>query len=264
MAGRSDQVSGGGVLSGRELIAVPQIDRDPWPRARVPKASALLADELRDQIVTNRLSAGTDLPGEGELIARTGYSRGTVREALRQLESEGLIITRRGPQGGVRVSRPDVAQATRSIAVLLSLSESRVEDLFHFRILVESAAAGLAATHATLEQVEAMRRAIDDEKQETVEGVVSFHGLVAEACGNDFYRVTLGYVLDIAAWHTPMEGLSHLDICTARGAHGDVVEHIAAGRSEPAAVAMREHLESFLAVIRKSGNADAPIMRPRR
>jgi DNA-binding FadR family transcriptional regulator len=251
-------------LSGRDLIEADQSGRPPWPKSKVPKASAVLADKLRDEIVLTKMPVGRDLPHEGELIERTGYSRGTVREALRLLESEGLISTRRGPYGGVRVSRPDVSQATRSIAVLLALSDATLGDLFHFRLGVESAAASLAATHATQEQIEAMFRATDDEGQQTVEGVVSFHHLIADSCGNEFYRVTLGYVLDIAAWHAPQAGLSYDDVCVARGAHRDVVEAIAAREPDRASEAMERHLKSFLAVVKKSGHLDSPVLRPER
>jgi DNA-binding FadR family transcriptional regulator len=249
-------------LSGRELISAQQIERPPWPRSRLPKASAVLADELRNQIVVTKMPVGHDLPNESDLIERTGYSRGTVREALRLLESEGLIATRRGPYGGVRVSRPDVSQATRSIAVLLALSDATLGDLFHFRRLIECATAALAATNATEDQIAAMFRATDDEGQETVEGVVSFHNLIAESCGNEFYRVTMGYVLNIAAWHTPQAGLSHNDVCVARGAHRDIVESIAARQPETASEAMDRHLKSFLAVIKKAGHLDSPVLRP--
>lgn len=249
-------------LSGRELVSAQQIDRPPWPKTKLPKASAVLADELRNQIVVTRMPVGRDLPNESDLIERTGYSRGTVREALRLLESEGLITTRRGPYGGVRVSRPDVSQATRSIAVLLALSDATLGDLFHFRSLVECTAASLAATNATEDQIAVMFRATDDEEQETVEGVVSFHNLIADSCGSEFYRVTLGYVLNIAAWQTPQAGLSHDDVCVARGAHRDIVESIAARQPEMAAEAMDRHLKSFLAVIKKSGHLDSPVLRP--
>jgi GntR family transcriptional repressor for pyruvate dehydrogenase complex len=249
-------------LTGKALIAATQVERQPWPKLRVPKASGILAGDLRREIIRNRLPVGTDLPGETTLIERTGYSRGTVREALRLLEVEGLITTRRGPQGGVRVSRPDTSQATRSIAVLLALSDVRMRELFHFRRYIEKEAARLAAEHATEEQVQAMLDAVRDDERETVEGVVSFHTLVAQACGNEFFTVTLTVILQIAEWHTPQEGLNNRDICVARESHELVVNHIAAGRGDEAAEAMDAHLLTFEKVVRKQGNLDAPVLRP--
>lgn len=245
----------------RPLITPPMGEPRPWPRSRLPKASTLLANELRAEIIRGRFEVGTNLPGETELIGKTGYSRATVREAMRLLEADGLIVTRRGPQGGVQVSRPDIAQSTRSIAVLLALSDAKLRDLFRFRRDMEPEVARLAASAATPEQIEAMLRATD-QHAEPLDRLVSFHDLIAEACGNEFYRVMVKVILEIAAWHTPEEGLVPVDMAIAHAAHRKVVEHIAAGRGDEAADAMEKHLKSFEAVVESHGNLDLPVLRP--
>lgn len=243
------------------LITPPVGQPKPWPKSQVPKASTLLANNLRDEIIRGRLAVGTNLPGEVELIEKTGYSRATVREAMRLLESEGLIVTRRGPHGGVKVSAPDIAQSTRSIAVLLALSDAKLRDLFRFRRDMEPEVARLAASAATPEQVEALLRATD-QSAEPLERLVSFHELVAEACGNEFYRVMVKVIVEIAAWHTPEEGLVPIDMKIAHSSHRKVVEHIAAGRGDEAAAEMAAHLKSFEAVVESHGNLDLPVLRP--
>ncbi|GAA3875107.1 FadR/GntR family transcriptional regulator [Leifsonia kafniensis] len=232
----------------------------PWPKSRIPKASSLLANDLRNDILRRKLPSGTNFPGESELIDTTGYSRATVREALRLLESEGLIVTRRGPQGGIQVSRPDVNQSTRSMAVLLALSDATLRELFEFRCVVEPQAARLAASAATPEQIAGMVRATAEDLG-PLDSVVSFHDLIAEACGNEFYRVTVKVILEIAAWHTPEEGLDSADLHGAHAAHRRVVEHIAAGRGDRAASAMEKHLRAFEAVVDSRGNLDATVLR---
>lgn len=243
------------------LITPPSGQPKPWPKSEMPKASTLLANNLRDEIIRGKLETGTNLPGEVELIEKTGYSRATVREAMRLLESEGLIVTRRGPRGGVQVSRPDIAQSTRSIAVLLALSDAKLRDLFRFRRDMEPEVARLAASAATPEQIEAMRRATD-QHAEPLDKLVSFHDLIAEACGNEFYRVMVKVILEIAAWHTPEEGLVSFDMEVAHASHRKIVEHIAAGRGDAAAAAMAKHLTAFEAVVEAHGNLDLPVLRP--
>jgi len=243
------------------LISAGTAEPNPWPRSRVPKASTLLANELRDEIIRAKMPTGVNLPNEVELMEKTGYSRATVREALRLLEAEGLIVTRRGPRGGVQVSRPDIAQSTRSIAVLLALSDAKLRDLFRFRQDVEPEAARLAATAATPEQIEGMRR-VTQQNPEPLDRLVSFHSLIAEACGNEFYRVMVKVILEIAAWHTPEEGLDAHDLETAHKSHRKVAEHIAAGRGDDAAEAMLKHLRSFEAFVDSRGNLDLPVIRP--
>jgi DNA-binding FadR family transcriptional regulator len=107
---------------------------------RLPKASDVLADRLRAQILGNQMRPGEPLRSEATLIAETGFSRGTVREALRLLESDGLIEIRRGPHGGIRVAEPDLSQVTRSLALLLTISGTTMRAFSEFRQLFRGAA----------------------------------------------------------------------------------------------------------------------------
>ena len=66
----------------------------------VPKTSDVLASELRRQILSGLLPPGASLPAERDLVTQTGLSRGSVRDDLRILESESLVITRPGRYGG--------------------------------------------------------------------------------------------------------------------------------------------------------------------
>ena len=82
----------------------------------VPKTSDVLASELRRQILTGVLPPGVSLPAERDLVAQTGLSRGSVRDALRILESESLVITRPGRYGGSVANKPDDESLKRSIS----------------------------------------------------------------------------------------------------------------------------------------------------
>ncbi len=62
----------------------------------VQKTSDVLASELRRQILSGVLPPGASLPVERDLIAQSGLSRSSVREALRILEAESLVSTRPG------------------------------------------------------------------------------------------------------------------------------------------------------------------------
>lgn len=231
-----------------------------WTRARLPKASTLLANELRSWIVRARLDEGAQFPSEGQIIERSGFSRATVREALRLIEAEGLIVTRRGPGGGVRVGRPDLAATTQSIAVHLAMSDATMGDMFVFRRMVEKEAARLAATHATPEQLLALENYVG-EPHGPVGQVVDFHDLIAEATGNEFFRVILKVVVSLAGWHTPDEGLSEQDLQHAQAAHAKVVARIAAADADGAARAMDVHLAAFEELVRARGNIDQQVIR---
>lgn len=227
-------------------------------RARVPKASTVLADELRTSIVRGRMTEGMPFPSEAEIIAQSHLSRATVREALRLLESEGLITSRRGPGGGLRVGRPDLSSSVQNFAVHLALSEATLGDMFAFRRLVEAEAARLAATHATDEQRDVLRQSIESVP---LSEVIDFHGLIAEATGNEFFRTILRVVVSLAGWHTPAEGLEDDDLDEARAAHAKVVRRILERDGDGAARAMDRHLEAFEAIVREQGNIEKPVIR---
>ncbi len=73
---------------------------------RVPKTAELVAQHLRRLIVRGEIAEGESLPAEAELRAQFGVSRPILREAFRVLESESLIVVRRGARGGAIVRLP--------------------------------------------------------------------------------------------------------------------------------------------------------------
>src|SRR5918998_6142087 len=86
-----------------------------------PPAYQVLADELREDITSGRLRPGERLPPEPELCVRTGVSRSTVREALRLLSSQHLIVTTRGVTGGSFVAPPEAQQPSDALSTGLTL-----------------------------------------------------------------------------------------------------------------------------------------------
>ena len=75
-------------------------------RVKATKSSEALADVLREQILAGGFDEGTSLPSERDIVDETGLGRGSVREALRVLEVEGLIRTKTGRHGGAFATRP--------------------------------------------------------------------------------------------------------------------------------------------------------------
>lgn len=135
----------------------------------VPKASDVLASRLRDLIVSGRFTPGDLLPTERELVAESGLSRTSVRDALRVLESENLISTKAGRAGGSMVTLPGRASVARSVELFVRTHGIRMESLLECRVAVEPTLARLAARHRTaaeLDEISATHeqfvKAIDD------------------------------------------------------------------------------------------------------
>jgi DNA-binding FadR family transcriptional regulator len=97
------------------------------------KASLAIAAEFRSRIARGDLRAGEPLPVESELMDELGVSKGVVREALRILETEGLVEVRRGLGGGPRVRHPSISEAAKAIGVYLQIGDVLVTDVWETR-----------------------------------------------------------------------------------------------------------------------------------
>ena len=137
-------------------------------------------EKLRSAIASGRFRPGERLV-ERELCTLLGVGRTSVREALRQLEAEGLIVTI--PHRGPAVATIDVSEARQ---------------LYEVRALLEGFAGRGAATVATAEQVERLGQAVARLDEAAVEGGVAlieaktaFYRTLLDACGNEVVRQLL-------------------------------------------------------------------------
>ncbi|HEV7580859.1 MAG TPA: GntR family transcriptional regulator, partial [Mycobacterium sp.] len=103
----------------------------------VPKASDVLAGELRERILTGELAEGDPLPPERELVKQTQMSRATVREALRILEVQSLVRVRAGRAGGAFVQRPTTKSMANSVSMLIRGRRIKLVDLMETREALE-------------------------------------------------------------------------------------------------------------------------------
>ncbi len=131
------------------------------PNERGPKTGEVIAQRIRRRIVTGELRIGERLPTEEELTQEFGIARTTLREALRVLESEGLITIRRGRGGGPVVTRPTIATLSKGLAITLQLDGATVGHLDEARRLLEPNLAGKLALDHTAEDIEALKEIVD-------------------------------------------------------------------------------------------------------
>ncbi|OJY39365.1 MULTISPECIES: FCD domain-containing protein [unclassified Pseudonocardia] len=111
----------------------------------VPKASDVLANELRERILSGDFPEGTPLPPERELVVQTRMSRTTVREALRVLEVQGLIRIKAGRAGGAFVQQPGEESVANSLELLIRGRQIRLASVHETREAIEPTCARLAA-----------------------------------------------------------------------------------------------------------------------
>jgi len=114
-------------------------------RVKATKSSEALADVLREQILTGGFDEGTSLPSERDIVDESGLGRGSVREALRVLEVEGLIRTKTGRHGGAYATRPDETGLTRFVSLFVRGRRVPMGALLEARTTLEPSLAYLAA-----------------------------------------------------------------------------------------------------------------------
>lgn len=163
----------------------------------VPKTSDVLASELRRQILSGILPAGASLPAERELVTQTGLSRGSVRDALRILESESLLITRPGRYGGSVANKPDDESLKRSISSFVHGRGITLLSLLQTREAIEPSLAALAAKNRTEDELKVLIEVTERVKNafltpsEFLRENVQWHMAIAAASHNELLRAFL-------------------------------------------------------------------------
>ncbi|WP_323042860.1 FadR/GntR family transcriptional regulator [Gemmobacter sp.] len=140
------------------------------------KSFEALASQIKAQIMDGSIAAG-EMLNERALIDLSGLSRGSVREALRVLETQGLVETRRGRNGGWVVVRPGTRIMLESLASYIRQGNPTLRVLMETVEMFEPAMAALAARHRTREDIAAMAEAIGAmENAPTSEAFIQMNG----------------------------------------------------------------------------------------
>ncbi len=220
-----------------------------WPHVEPIKSTRIYQEIVRQvkaMIAEGRLKSGDRLPPERDLAEKFVVSRTSVREALRALESLGLVEIR--PGEGTFVREVSVEALIEPLASMLLSQREAIAELFEARRLLEPAIAGLAAARATGDEIQEMERILEDQAKEIAAGGTGlgqdaeFHAAIAAAAHNRAISRLVGGVMDLlaqsreASLHRPGRPMrSHED-------HRRVLEAIR--RRDPAGAeqAMREHV----------------------
>ena len=174
---------------------------------RAPKTAQLIARRLRRMIIDGDLETGHHLPHETELMTHFAVSRPTLREAVRVLESEGLLEARRGSRSGAMIRLPGPEAVARPASLLLQLRSATVADVVRAREVIEPAAARLAATEGTASDFDELERMVDRDVPAAYAadalGVASarFHRRLIEMSGNATLSLIAGMLDEITERH---------------------------------------------------------------
>ncbi len=221
-------------------------------RIVLPKSSDLLSDRLRDMILQGSFATGDYLPPERELVQETGLSRGSVREALRVLETEGLVQVDRGRTGGTRVTAPKRTMLARSVELFVRTNGVVLSSLLDCRAAIEPMLARLAARHRSDEELAALEdlhrrfgEATEDLGKYRVLNY-QWHLQIAQCSRNEPLSALIEAILKTSLEATAYERVTTPpNRRTAVEAHEGVMDAIRRQDAEAAADAMEMHLKSY-------------------
>jgi DNA-binding GntR family transcriptional regulator len=198
-----------------------------------------LAQQLRDEILEGKLAAGQSIRQE-EMSARFGVSRSPLREALRQLEAEGMIEYR--PNRG---------------AVVASMDEQTVRHVYQFRRIVEPGAIELVVANrsdrllADFRKLDAALRSAT-ELPELIRTHHQFHQAIYDASGNPLlakaikdHHIRAVQIPGVSRMMKAVKACSKTD-------HARLLDALAVGSAKRAREATLEHLDHLEAIVLES------------
>jgi DNA-binding FadR family transcriptional regulator len=205
-------------------------------------------EAIRAEILAKRWAVGDKLPNEAALSSMLSVSRGTVREAVRVLVSQGLLETRQG-------SGTYVLSTTDTALPLTMARRAGLRDLFEARCALDVEAARLAALRHTPQTIVTLRALLASrgnfeggDKAAFIERDLAFHKAVIAASGNramieiyDFFSASIAETIEA----TLGEDIPEPDM----QAHAAIIDAIATGNAEKADAAVRAFMAPVITAL---------------
>ena len=222
------------------------------PRAihrRTEKVAEVVAREIVHDM--RDLEPYTKLPAEAEMLQKYGIGRASLREALRLLEVQGLIVIRVGPGGGPIVAPIDSRNFARMTSLYLFLSGATYRDVVEGRLVMEPVMARLAAERQDVSDLVELQRFIPPADApladaEYLQASTDFHGLLSGLSGNpvlDFMGRALKdiYMNRVSEMIFPIEQRQQVE-----SDHAAIAKAITGGEADMAETLMREHMIEYV------------------
>jgi GntR family transcriptional regulator, transcriptional repressor for pyruvate dehydrogenase complex len=170
---------------------------------RKERVSDQLKSILKQAILNGQFKPGDKFPPEVDIAQKYQVSKTSAREALREMESEGLIQKKRGVFGGSFVAAPGPEKMVDVVINSYLFGSITAFDLAELRRILEPGLAGLAAERRTDEDLAAMADCISQVAQSIDSGApdqtraIGFHRLIADACHNPFISALMEALVNV-------------------------------------------------------------------
>ncbi len=217
---------------------------------RTQRTFEAISEQIRAQVRAGALRVGDRLPNERELARSLAVSRHAVREALRSLESMGLVELRKGATGGAFIAAGDrplaMANAMRGLYYSGGIS---LGQLTQARLWIEAVVVREATLRADDRAFREMEVNVDLAERETLAGNlvvktglnIEFHNLLGAATGNPVMAMLMGALMDILREFVGEVGsVMGIDVIQSRRR---LLRHMKARDADRAVAEMERHLK---------------------
>ena len=194
------------------------------------------------------LEHGTRLPSERVMATQFKVSRSSIREAIRSLELQGLLVSKRG--SGTYINTEEIDSVVALIASTLTSGEETLEEIFEVRHLLEPQIAAVAAQRANPEEMRRLTEILEEQQDQIKDGETGvdadtdFHFALASATHNSALVKVVSAVEDILRRSRDISlqepGRSQRSLAS----HHQILKTVLEGDAEAAKQAMEHHLTS--------------------
>lgn len=230
---------------------------DPKTRQTPKRRPLRVAEEIKDWVVKQGLSRGDRLPGEAELIERFSMSKGTIREAMRLLEAQGLVETRTGPGGGSFVGQVTEERARALLGNYFYFKSLSIADIYQMRRQLEPELAASLAGKLDADQLDELESLVNryaspattaEEERDQHVASLAFHQRLAQYSDNPLLGFFIGFISQILSDLTVYRRLyepPNLELWRKGREHQiDLLSALRSGDSEAAYRIMLDHMKT--------------------
>jgi GntR family transcriptional repressor for pyruvate dehydrogenase complex len=225
---------------------------------------------LKRSIFEGEVKPGDKIPTEEKLAQQLKVSKVTVREALRDLEGEGLIEKRRGVYGGSFVSKPGWKRMGELVINYYRFGGVAPEELVEFRELLEPVLVALASERRTDQDLRGLKANIEEVEKGINQGrlnqpkAIEFHRLIADACHNRLISAVMDALVKVFAEilsgipFTPEDVQADLDFSKR------LYDCLVQSRAKEASKLMAAHFEVLKSIIERTKTTERKGKNPRK
>lgn len=225
------------------------------PSRRRLKLSETIAAQILDNITEAGLVEGDQLLPEAAMLQTYEGGRASLREALRILETNGLITIKAGPKGGAVVGSVDPVQFGRMSTRYFQMAGATIGDLIEARLILEPKTTALAASKRDPENIARLEEWLarsgepgtQTDDAEYMSDAHEFHSLIIGMSGNLILDLITLAIKDVFNARVKSAIYPPSARKRVRSTHQEIARLTIAGKAEEAEQLMRTHLEEFAA-----------------